>query len=90
MRQAKLVDKIKYVKKVLKTPYHFFMMSPDKTRRLYFEDKNGTTYSFSGSSMYNAVCEAENYVVAEIKAGTFKEPEMENTDKTQKQKVEKK
>jgi len=77
---AKLNDRIKYVKRVLGTPYHFWMefkdiVSPRKSLiKIHLEDKNGKPYSFSGDTMVKAIDDAENYVKNEIKMGTLKEP----------------
>jgi len=77
---AKLNDRIKYVKKVLGTPYHFWMEFKDTANprmqlvKIHFEDKDGKIYSFSGTTMVNAVNDAKKYVNNEIKMGTLKEP----------------
>lgn len=73
---TKLNDKIKFVKKVFGTPYHFFYagMKSDLVG-VRFEDKSGRNFNFTSSSMFEAVNAAETYVRAELKAGNLKEPE---------------
>lgn len=70
----KLQDKIKYIKRILRTPYHFFFITSSKQISILFENKQGNRYSFTGLSMYNAVETAEEYVKTEIKMGSLFEP----------------
>lgn len=78
--RKKLSDRVKYLKKVLKTPYHFFTAVDGPTRvspkgvMIIFEDKNGKRFSFSEKSINDSIKEAERYVKEEIKAGALKEP----------------
>jgi len=73
MKINKLGDALKFVKKALKTPYHFYHYSENKLILIILEDKHGKRLSFSGVSMFNAVEEAITYVENEIAAGTIKE-----------------
>ena len=73
-----LNDRILYIKKVLKCPYHFWtLINGSKTeqpmRKLWIEDKNGKFYHFPDTSMELAVLQAEKYIEAEIKAGALKD-----------------
>ena len=74
MKLNKLNDKLKYIKKVLKTPYHFFSMLSDKQVVVIFENKQGIRYTFTGQTMYNSTETAENYIKSEIEAGSLKDP----------------
>lgn len=71
MKTIKLNDKLKYIKKVLKTPYHFFFMTTTSQIMVVFEDKYGIRFTFTGETMYNAAVEAEDYVKSEVKAGSL-------------------
>lgn len=72
----KLNDKIKYVKKVFQTPYHFFYVGPKSNLvGIRFEDKSGKSFNFTAPSMFEAVLAAEKYIEEEIKTGNLKEPE---------------
>jgi len=72
----KLNDKIKFVKKILRTPYHFFYAGVKSNLiGIRFEDKSGRGFNYTGDSMFEAVKSAENYVNAELKAGSLSEPE---------------
>lgn len=66
-------NKIKFVKKALKTPYHFFFMTLSKQVTVVLEDKQGKRYTFTGNTMFNSVETAEDYVIHEIEAGSIKE-----------------
>jgi len=75
-----LNDRILYIKKVLKCPYHFWTLVPSDSkmdkpmRKLWIENKNGDKpYSFPDTSMELAVSQAERYIEAEIKAGALKD-----------------
>jgi len=76
MQNIKLNDKIKYVKRILRTPYHFFYV-PMKTSLIgiKFEDRNGQSFDFTGPNMFEAVVTAENYVNEGLREGNLKEPE---------------
>jgi len=78
MTLIKLNDKIKYIKKALKTPYHFFFMTPSKQVTIVFEDKQGKRYSFTGNTIFNSAETAEDYVKHEIEAGSIIEPKLKN------------
>ncbi len=72
----KLNDKIKYVKKVFRTPYHFFYVGTKSNLvGIRFEDKYGKHFEFVGATMFEAVNSAEKYVREEIKQGGLKDPE---------------
>lgn len=78
---VRLKDKIKYIKKVFKTPYHFFYVGQKgKLVGIRFEDKNGKNYSFTGYSMMDSVKSAEKYVRDEISAGSLKEIEVKKEE----------
>ena len=73
----KLNDKIKFVKRIFRTPYHFFYMGVKSNLiGVRFEDKVGRGFNFTGASMFEAVNAAEIYVRAELKAENLKEPEL--------------
>ena len=74
MKRAKLNDKINFIKKVLRTPYHFLSFTSEKLILLVLEDKKGKRFTFNGTTICNAVETAEKYVEDEIAAGQFKEP----------------
>ncbi len=76
MQNIKLNDKIKYVKRILRTPYHFFFV-PMKSNLvgIKFEDREGQSFTFTGPTMFEAVVTAENYVIDGLKEGSLKEPE---------------
>ena len=74
MKTIKLNDKLKYIKKVLKTPYHFFYITSTGQTTVVFEDKYGKRYTYGGNGMYNAVIVAEEYVKAEVESGSLIEP----------------
>lgn len=74
MELIKLKDKIRYIKRALKTPYHLFYMTPNKLITVVFEDKSGKRHTFTGLSIFNSTETAEEYVRSEIAAGTLKEP----------------
>lgn len=75
MKQIKLNDKIKYVKQILRTPYHFFYVGQKSNLvGIRYEKRNGENYSFTGESMLNAVDISENYVTTEVKAGNLNGP----------------
>ena len=72
----KLNDKIKFVKRVFRTPYHFFYSGVKSNLvGVRFEDKAGRGFNFTGISMFEAVKAAETYVRTELEAGNMKEPE---------------
>lgn len=72
----KLNDKIKFVKRIFKTPYHFFYAgTKNDLVGIRFEDKAGRNFTFTAVSMFSAVQAAEDYVRVELKAGNLKEPE---------------
>jgi len=72
----KLNDKIKYIKRTFKTPYHFFYMSmKNNLIGIRFEDKAGQNFNFTGPSMFEAVLTAERYVNEGLKEGNLKEYE---------------
>lgn len=73
MKLYKLEDKIKYIKKVLKTPYHFFSMTSTHQVIIIFENRNEKRFTFSGRSMYNSIEIAEQYVLSEIKTGSLED-----------------
>jgi len=71
-----LIDNLRYIKKVLKMPYHRYdtsTVNPALTI-LIIEDKDANRRSFSGRSMWNAAEEALMYIQNEIKMGSLKEP----------------
>jgi hypothetical protein len=74
MAIIKLNDKIKFIKRALKTPYHFFYLTPNKQIMIILEDKQGKRYSYTGNTIFNSVETAEEYVKGEISAGSIKEP----------------
>lgn len=69
---VKLNDKIKFIKRALKTSYHFFSLTPNKQITIILEDKYGKRFSFTGNTMYNSVETAEEYVKHEVEAGAIK------------------
>jgi hypothetical protein len=86
MATLKLTDKIKFIKKALKTPYHFFYMTADKYVCIVLENKENERFSFNGTNIYNSVITAENYVKSEIKAGTIKLDSIKSESREQKKK----
>lgn len=68
----KLNDILKYIKPILKTPYHFFGLTENNNIIIILEDKQGKRYSFTGYSMFEATHSALLYVENEIKAGSLK------------------
>ena len=81
-KYSRLLDKIKFVKKVLGTPYHFFYAGVKSTLIcIRFEDKYGKHFNFTGSSMFDAVTLAEKYVQDEIAKGYLKDPTKKKEDK---------
>jgi len=74
MELIKLKDKIKYLKRALKTPYHFFFITQNKQIMIILEDKQGKRYSFTGNTMFTSVEVAEEYVKNEIEAGSIIDP----------------
>lgn len=85
MKLSKLNDKIKFVKKALKTPYHFFSVTPNKQITVFLEDKQGKRYTFTGNSIFNSVETAEEYVEHEIEAGAIKITTEENKEEENKE-----
>lgn len=77
-KRVKLNEKIKYIKRVFQTPYHFFYITGSKSNlvAVRFEDKQGRHFEFTSSSMFAVVLEAEKYVVDEIKSGQFADPDI--------------
>ncbi len=73
MKRTRLIEKLRYVKEVLKTPYHFFHYTDSNMIKVIFENKSGKHYSFSSYTMFTAITEAENYVKTEINAGALKD-----------------
>ena len=72
----KLNDKIKYVKRIFRTPYHFFYIGlKNNIVGIRFEDKAGRNFCFTAPSMFEAALTAENYVAEGLKEGNLKEPE---------------
>lgn len=72
----KLNDKLKFIKKVFRTPYHFFYVGARSNLvGIRFEDKYGKHFNFTGGTMFEAVKAAENYIKEEIKMGNMKNPE---------------
>ena len=73
-------DRIKYLKRVFNTPYHFFTAIDGATRlspksiMVIFEDRDGKRFSFNEKSINSAIKEAERYAKSEINVGTLKEP----------------
>lgn len=77
VKRAKLSEKIKYVKKVLGTPYHFFYVSAkNNVVGVRLEDKSGKSFNFTGASMFDTIQMAEKYVADGIKEGNLKELEL--------------
>ena len=74
MELIKLKDKIKYLKKTLKSPYHFFHITQNNQIMIILENKQGKRYSFTGDTMFNSVEVAEEYVKNEIGAGAIIDP----------------
>jgi len=91
MKYDTLIENIRYVKKVLKTPYHFFTLSNTNKDLivLVLESKEGfsSRKKFTGDSVISTVKEACAYVENEIKNGYLKEVE-EKEDKKNKKKEE--
>ncbi len=80
-KRAKLNEKIKYVKSVFQTPYHFFYAGiKSNLVGLRFEDKNGRHFEFTSGSMFGAVTEAEKYVVSEVATGNLTDPNDKKED----------
>lgn len=77
-------DRIKYIKKVLGTPYHFFTTTEGTSKispkgvLVVFEDKDGKRFTFSERSINEVINESEKYVASEIEAGALKEPKKES------------
>jgi len=69
-----LNDKIKFVKKVLKTPYHFFSLTSNRLVEVILEDKQGKRFTFVGNTISNSIETAEEYIKHEIQAGAIKDP----------------
>lgn len=75
-KRAKLNEKIKFVKRVFETPYHFFYAGASSGLvGIRFEDKNGRHFEFTAGSMFTAVQDAEKYVVAELASGNLTDPD---------------
>ena len=72
------IKRMDYIKNVLKTPYHFFTVTTDKRVMLRLETTDECKYSFLGSTMINAIIEAETYIAQEIEAGSLKDIEYED------------
>ncbi len=75
-------ETMRYVKRVLKTPYHYFSKAKDSNSEvmLYLEDQNGPVHSFRGRFIVDALQNAEKYAKQEIKAGSLKEPNIKKND----------
>ncbi len=74
--RAKLNEKIKFIKKVFQTPYHFFYAGVKSSLvGIRFENKQGRHFEFTAASMFTAVQEAERYVIAELAAGNLTDPD---------------
>ena len=71
-KYTKLNDKIKFIKRVFQTPYHFFYVGlKGNLVGIRFEDKQGRHFNFTAPSMFTAVVDAEKYVVTELEAGNY-------------------
>lgn len=75
------VERMRYIKQVLKTPYHFFTETSDREVLLRLEDTKECKYSFKGSIIIEALKEAEAYIKQEIEAGSLKD--IEKNDKNE-------
>jgi hypothetical protein len=76
-------NRIKYIKKILRTESHLWYLIDDKGSvsghrvKIYFERKARykndklVTFIFVGNSMNDAIAEAEKYVAQELAAGTL-------------------
>jgi hypothetical protein len=85
-QEEKLNNRILYIKKVLKCPYHIWALvggsKVDKPmRKLWLEDRNGKSYPFIDSSIENTVTQAEKYIESEIKAGALKDVKQKENEK---------
>jgi len=93
MKYSTLVENIRYIKKVLKTPYHFFTVSNTNKDLiiLILESKDGfySRKRFTGDSIVSAVKEAFLYVENEIKNGTLKDVNEKDEKKKQENTEEK-
>jgi exopolysaccharide biosynthesis predicted pyruvyltransferase EpsI len=69
----KFAQRIFRVKKLLKTPYHFFSIVPGGDIMVILERTNGYRFSFRSDNILNCLKEAENYVDNEIEMGTIVE-----------------
>ncbi len=67
------IERMRYIKNVLKTPYHFFTETSDKGVLLRLENNKECKYSFKGDTIVQATQEAEAYIKQEIEAGSLKD-----------------
>ena len=72
------VERMRYIKHVLKTPYHFFTETSDRGVLLRLEDNKECKYSFKGFTIIEAIKEAETYIKQEIEAGSLKDIEKDD------------
>lgn len=80
-KRTKLNDKIRFIKRIFRTPYHFFYAGTKSNLvGIRFEDKQGRHFEFTGGSMFITVLAAEKYVVDELASGNLTDPDLKQDE----------